>query len=86
MLAIPAGAGDGKAAVWGLILRSKGPSMAQSCGRSSARHGNPEIGPFGAGGFAFEEAPVVVDAYPPVGADLDFRGSAGRRRSETRQQ
>ena len=45
-----------------------------------------EIGAFGAGGFAFEEAPAVVDADPPVGADLDFRGSAGGNGGETQQQ
>ena len=48
--------------------------------------GIAESGLLGAVRFAFEEAPVVVDPYAPVGADLDFRGCCIGGADKTRQQ
>ena len=78
MLAIPGDAEKGEAAIVRIELaieRTFDRPIVRQVERTPG--GIAESGLLRAGRFAFEEAPVVGDPDPPVGADLDFRGSAG---------
>ena len=87
MFAIPGDAEEGQAAIVRIVLAIEGtfdgPIVRQV---ERAPGGVVEGGLLGAGGFALEEAPVVGDSDAPVGADLDFRGSAGGNGGEAQQQ
>ena len=87
MLAIPGDAEEGEAAIVRIELaveRTFDRPIVRQVERAPG--GIAESGLLRARRFALEEAPVLGDADPPVGADLDFRGSAGSDGGEAQQQ